>query len=161
MKRIVLFALIALFVVASAPWAFAVDCDYHKVKLDYNTATWLAEPIGDFDACLEVSKIVGTLNGSYLVCFYNADFIASSDIYGDAFPFIIAEKYYSWISTKKGDIEFVEWAWFDGDFGVETGFAKVVGGTGDFTDAFGSMSYTPRFPNLGPIAYFEGYVCTP
>jgi len=139
----------------------AQDCQYHKVKFEFKTASWLDPPISPYDACLEVPKIVGTLNGSYLVCLYNADFIPSPDIYGDTFPQILAEKYYSRISTNKGDIEFIEWAWFDGDFGLETGFAKAVGGTGDFTDAFGSLSYMPRFPNLAPVIYLEGYICTP
>jgi len=55
----------------------------------------------------------------------------------------------------------IEWAWIDLDFGLETGFAKVVGGTGNFENAFGTLSYTPRYPNLDPVVWLEGYVCTP
>jgi hypothetical protein len=161
MRKHLTVTLLVIAIVTLPSIVAAQDCQYHNVKLDFTSASWLAEPIGDFDACLEVSKVVGTLNGSYLTCFYNADFIPSPDIYGDTFPQIFAEKYYSWISTKKGEIEFVEWAWYDGDFGLETGFAKVIGGDGDFTNAFGSLSYMPRFPNLGPVLYLEGYVCTP
>lgn len=157
-----LIGLLLLLAIAALPSSTAAqDCQYHKVKLDFSSASVLAEPIEDFDFCLEVSKVVGTLNGSYLTCFYDAEFVSSSDIFGDAVEQIYAEKYYSWISTNKGDVEFIEWAWFDGDFGLEFGYAKVVGGTGDFADAFGALSFVPVWPAVVPALNLEGYICTP
>jgi hypothetical protein len=161
MRRSVIVTLVVLAIAVVPSIAAAADCQYHNVKFEFKSAAWLDPPIAPYDACLHLGKIVGTLNGEYLVCFYFADFIPSDDIYADGFFQIEAEKYYSWISTKKGDITMIEWAWIDWDFGLETGFAKVVGGTGDYENAFGSLSYTPRFPNLDPVVWLEGYVCTP
>jgi hypothetical protein len=161
MKKSLIIAMLVVVGVAVPQVAAAQDCQYHKVKLDFRSASWLDPPIAPYDACLELSKVTGTLNGSYLVCFFFAEFIPSDAIYGDGFTQIEAEKYYSWITTKDGQVEFIEWAWWDGDFGLETGFSKVMGGTGDFENTFGSLSWTPRFPNLGPVVWFEGYICTP
>jgi hypothetical protein len=160
MRKSLVITLLVLVGVAMPSVAAAQDCQYHNLKLDFKSFR-LIDPIGSYDRCLEVSKVVGTLNGSYIACWHFDEYIPSSEIFGDDVDNIVAEKYYSWISTKKGDLEFIEWAWFDEEFGLENGFAKVTGGTGDFEGAFGSLSYTPRFPNLGPVVWFEGYICTP
>jgi len=142
--------------------AAAQDCRYQRVKFDAGTLSVMDDPIEGFDICAEVPKLVGTINGSYHECVNWADFIPSPEIFdGDSFPQIMAAKYHSWISTKKGDLELVEWAWWDYDFGWETGFAKVIGGTGNFAGAYGTLSYTPRFPNVGEVVFLEGYICTP
>ena len=138
----------------------AQECQYQNFKVDYRSSRFLEEPIEDYDFCL-ASKVVGTLNGTYLVCWYSDNAIPSSDIYGDSFNLVQTVKYYSWISTKKGDISFIEWGWYDDDFGLETGLSKVTGGTEDFEDAFGTLSWPPRFPNLGGMVVYEGYICTP
>jgi len=161
MKRFITVALLVTAVAAVPSIAVAVDCQYHNVKFEFKSANWLDPPVAPYDACLHLGKIVGTLNGEYLACFFFADFIPSDSIYADGFTQIEAEKYYSWISTNKGDLTMIEWAWIDLDFGLETGFAKVVGGTGNFENAFGTLSYTPRYPNLDPVVWLEGYVCTP
>ena len=161
MKRLIMIALLTVAVVSLASTAVAADCQYQTFKVDYGSSTTLDPPIVPYDVCLDVGKVVGTLNGSYLVCWSLADQIPSPDIYADDFPQIFAVKYYTRISTKKGDIDFVEWGWYDGDFGLETGFSKVIGGTGEFENAFGTLSWPPRYPNLGGSVVYEGYVCTP
>jgi hypothetical protein len=100
---------------------------------------------------------VGTLNGTYTVCWSLADRIPSTDVYGDTFAQIFAVRYFSRMETKDGIVDFIEWGWYDGDFGLESGFAKVVAGTGPFEDAFGTLSWPPRFPNLGGVVIYEGY----
>jgi hypothetical protein len=162
MRKSLIITLLVLVGAAVPSVAPAQECQYHNVKIDYGSANWLDEPMAYYDACLEVGKVVGTLNGSYLVCFYDVDVKPDSEIFGNGFDQILAVKYYTWLSTKKGDIEFIEWGWYDGDFGLETGFSKVTGGTGNFEDAFGTLSWPPRFPNLGKgIVVYEGYICTP
>jgi len=155
--------IVTLLVVAGAavPWvASAQDCRYQKVKADMTTFTYLDSPIAPYDLCWEIN-VAGTLNGTYVGCIYFNEGIPSSDIYGDGYTQIQATKYYSWISTKHGEVQFVEWSWLDWDSFNEAGFGIVVGGTGRFEDASGSMYYTPRFPNAGPVVFFEGYICTP
>lgn len=161
MRKSLIIALLVLVGAAFPTVAAAQDCQYHNVKIDFSSRTWIDPPMEPFEYCFEVSKVVGTLNGSYLVCFNTADFISSDTIYGDGIKVVEASKYYSSIKTKNGHIDFIEWSWYDGEFGLETGFLKVMGGSGAFEKAFGSLSWTPRFPNLGPVVWFEGYICTP
>jgi hypothetical protein len=148
-------------VVAMPSVASAVDCDYQHIKVDYTRATFIDPPIAPWDVCLHVGKVVGTLNGTYTVCWSLADRIPSTDVYGDTFAQIFAVRYFSRMETKDGIVDFIEWGWYDGDFGLESGFAKVVAGTGPFEDAFGTLSWPPRFPNLGGVVIYEGYICTP
>lgn len=161
MKPIIRCALLVLVAFGMAAYGAAADCQYQNFKVDYGSAISVDPPIAPFDVCLDVGKVVGTLNGSYLVCWSFADQKPSSDVYGDDYTQIFAVKYFTWITTKKGSIEFIEWGWYDGDFGLESGFSKAIGGTGDFENAFGTLSWPPRFPNFGSSVVYEGYICTP
>lgn len=161
MRKILMITQLVFLVVAVPCVAAAQDCQYHTFKIDLATATYLDPPTAPYDGCLEVSKVVGTLNGTYRVCFYSDDFIPSSDIFLDDFPLVLAEKLYVWVSTKKGDIEGPAWGWKDTETGIETGFAKITGGTGDFEDVTGYLTYSPRLPNLGTVNLIEGFLCSP
>lgn len=88
----------------------------------------------------------------------------SDSIYGDGFTQVQPGKCKSWIKTSNGDIDFVEWSWWDGDFGFEVGFFKLVGGTEAYQDALGSLFWNfLRIPIPGEDKFFplEGYICTP
>jgi len=88
--------------------------------------------------------------------------LTSESLFGDGFDLIETGVYDSWIETKKGTLEMREWSWYDGNFGVETGFAKIIGGTGAFEGAFGSLLWYPRWPDASGFAFpFEGYICAP
>ena len=161
MRKILVVTFLVFVGAALAAAAVAQDCRFHNAKLDFRFGTFVENP-EPFDFCFEGIKVSGTLNGHYKVCFFEDDLIPSDQIYLlDGYPQIEAEKLYSWIFTDKGDVEFIEWAWYDGDFGLETGFSKVIDGTGDYESAFGTLSWTPRFPNLGPVNRLKGYICTP
>jgi len=54
-----------------------------------------------------------------------------------------------------------EWSWWDGDFFVEVGFAKVIDGTGAFEGATGSLAWYPRWPGARFFLPLEGYLRTP
>ena len=165
MKKSVIVTLL-VFVGAALPWAATaqevmyVDCKYHNAKVDYSTGAPLA-PWGDFDECFDGAKVVGTLNGTYGYCVDYDTFLTSAFIFGDIYEQIETGKYESWVVTKKGTLEMREWSWFDGDFGVETGFAKVIGGTGVFEGKAGPLLWYPRWPDRSGFAVpFEGYICT-
>ena len=105
---------------------------------------------------------MGTLNGTYGYCVDFATFVSSDTIFGDGWTQIETEKYDSWVVTKKGTLDMRQWSWWDGDFFVETGFAKVIGGAGGFEGAFGSLLWYPRWPDRGNFPLpLEGYICTP
>jgi len=160
MRKTPIITLLVLAVLA-VPWvAAAQDCQYQSFKVDLSTAA-LIDPISTYDVCIEVSKVVGTINGSYRLCFYNADFVPSSEIFLYGLDQVQTAHFYALLTTKNGNIEAEGFAWQDGDSGIETGFAKVLGGTGDFENASGILTYTPRLPHLGPITVAEGYICTP
>ena len=146
---------------AAAPWAVtAQDCQYHNAKIDFSTGEAI-DP-GDYDFCFDGAKLVGTLNGTYGYCINDDTFVSSDTIFGDGWTQIETEKFESWVVTKTGTLVLREWAWYDGDFGVESGFAKVTGGTGAFEDAFGILPWSPRWPDRSTFAYpLEGYICTP
>ena len=155
--------IITLLVLAglAVPWvAAAQDCQYQSFKVDLSTAT-LIDPISNYDVCMEASKVVGTINGTYRVCFYYSDFVPSSDIFLYGLDEVQTAHFSALLTTKKGTIEAEGFGWIDGDSGLESGFAKVLGGTGDFENASGILTYTPRLPHLGPITVAEGYICTP
>ena len=161
MRRCLTGLLVLLALVALPSLTAAQDCRYHKVKFEFKTQTWIEPGYEGFDACIEVPKIVGTINGSYLECFNWSDWIPSPLLYGDAFWQIFAVKITSWIQTDKGDLELREWLWWDDDIPVEAGFAKIVGGSGDFEGAYGTLTYMTRSPADGEAGFMEGYVCTP
>lgn len=161
MRKALTLALLAFLALAAPSAVSAEDCQYHNFKIDFSTAIWLDPPIEPYDACLEVSKVSGTLNGTYVVCFHYDDFFTSDDIYGDGYTQVRGEKLYVWVLTRKGDIEGPAWGWVDGDTGLELGFAKIVGGTGDYENVYGTLAFMPRFPNLGTVNPIEGFLCTP
>jgi len=161
MRKILMITQLVLWGIAVPCVAAAQDCQYHSFKLDFSTATWLDPPTAPYDACLEVSKVVGTLNGTYRVCFHLGDFISSDEIFGDGYTQVEAEKLYIWILTKKGDIEGPAWGWLDGETGIEVGFAKIIGGTGDFENVSGTLTYSPQLPKLGSVKLGEGFLCAP
>lgn len=145
----------------AVPWvAAAQDCCYHSFKVDLSTATPI-DPISNYDFCMVVNKVVGTINGSYRLCFYYADFVPSTDVFLYGLNQVQTAHFYALLTTKKGEIEAEGFAWQDGDSGFESGFAKVLGGSGDFEDASGYLAYAPRLPHMGPITVVEGYICTP
>lgn len=151
---------------AAVPWAAAAleveDCQYHNAKLDVSTGTLNFDPPGDYDFCLEGAKLVGTLNGTYTSCVDFDTFVSSDTIFGDGWTQIETAKYDSWVETKKGTLVMSEWSWWDGDFGVETGFAKVISGSGVFEGKVGSLLWHPIWPGSGKFDLpLEGYICTP
>ena len=152
-----------LFLVGLAvPWfAAAQDCQYQSFRVDPSTTTMIDPPIYPYDFCMEVSKVVGTINGSYQICMFYLDFVPSTNIFIEGLEQVQAGHFYATLTTKKGDIEIQGFAWQDGDEGLETGYAKVMGGTGDFENATGYLSYRPRFPNPSQGMEVEGYTCTP
>lgn len=116
----------------------------------------------DYDFCIDGAKLVGTLNGTYGYCVNFDTFLTSDFIFGDGWTQIETGKYDSWVETKKGTLEMREWSWYDGDFGVETGFAKVIGGTGVFEGKVGPLLCYPRWPDRSNFGLpLEGYICTP
>lgn len=106
-------------------------------------------------------RLVGTIKGSYQECWNWSDWYPSSYLYGDPYSNVFAVTISSWIHTNKGDLELKEWLWYYEGLEFETGFALVIGGTGNFAGATGYLSYTPRFPPLGDVGYMEGNICTP
>ncbi len=154
-------AALAILIGAAMPWAGAAqDCDYQTFQAHASSFEFV-DP-GDFDGCAEWAKVTGTLNGTYTVCWNNADFISSDDIYGDGSTDFEAGKYHSWITTKNGTLEFDERSWYETEFGGEAGGAKIVGGTGAFENAFGAFQFYVAIPNLATgVLPFEGYICTP
>lgn len=148
---------------AAVPWAAsAQDCKYYSFKIDIESFAFLDEPIAPYDLCWEFSKTVGALNGRYVACvFLPPEFVSSDDIWGDGWHQLEAWKFYSLVETKAGNVEIREWTWFDNDFGNETGMAKVIGGTGAFEGAFGTLSFKPGFPNRSGLFPVEGFICTP
>ena len=169
MKKSLIITLL-VFVFALVPWwVSAQDCDYINFKPNWKYfAGPLDPPISadpPYDGCWEVTKLAGNLNGRYQWCFYDEDFELTSDsIYGDGFGGVFPGKYYSRIVTRDGEIELVEWSWFDEDSGFEGGMIKVVGGTGDFEDASGALfSVIPPVPGGARhlFLHYKGYICTP
>ena len=161
MKKQLTIVLLVFVGLAVPGFAAAQDCQYQSFRVDLMT-TIMIDPIAPFDFCMEVEKVVGTINGSYQICMYNADFVPSTDIFLYGLDQVQVGHFYATLITKKGDIEVEGFAWQDGDEGLETGYAKVMGGTGDFENATGYLSYRPRFPNR-PAQEMEvqGYTCTP
>lgn len=162
MRKTMTIALL-VFVGLAVPWsAAAQDCQYQTFRVDLTTTTIIDPPTAPFDFCMAVEKVVGTINGSYQICMYNADFVPSIDIFLYGLDQVRVGHFYATLITKKGDIEVEGFAWQDGDEGLETGYAKVMGGTGEFENATGYLSYRPRFPNR-PADEMEvqGYTCTP
>lgn len=163
MKNSLLITLVVLVGASVASSAVAQSCwQYHNLKIDFRDFAPLApeDYPDDYDFC-GGAKIIGTLNGRYSWCFLWEEGVNSESIYGDGWGQIWAGKYYSWIETGKGTLQIREWSWYDDDFGVEVGFSKVISGTGAYEGAFGSLAWTPRFPNLGAMLPMEGYICTP
>jgi hypothetical protein len=154
---------LALSVVALAAMplaASAQDCNFHALKADFTSA--VAASPGVYDGCMELTKVTGTLNGSYRVCWYNDEVVSSDEVFSDGNQALEAAKYYSSIETKHGTVDFVEWAWFDNDFGIEVGQSKVTGGTGEYAGAFGLLRWTLGLPNIPSLDLeFDGYICTP
>lgn len=160
MRRISTIALL-VFVGLSAPGiAVAQDCQHQSFRVDLSTTVY-EDPIPPFDLCMEVSKVVGTINGSYQICMYFADFVPTTEIFLYGLEQVQAGHFYATLTTKKGNIEVEGFAWQDGDEGLEIGYAKVMGGTGNFENASGFLSYSPQFPNPGQIMVVKGYTCTP
>jgi len=101
MRKLLVLALLVLVGTILPNAATALDCQYHNLKLDFKSATEI-DPIDPYFECLELSKVAGTLNGSYIVCWFDEDFVASDDVFQlhpDGLD-IYAVKYYSWIETK-------------------------------------------------------------
>lgn len=161
MRKTLTIALLAFLAVVVPCVGAAQDCQYHTFKIDFSTSTWLDPPTAPYDACLEVDKVVGTLNGTYRVCFNYGDFFSSDQIYGDGYTQVRGEKLYIWVFTRKGDIEGPAWGWLDEDSGLEVGFSKIVGGTGDYENTYGTLAFLPRYPNMGTVNLIEGFLCTP
>jgi hypothetical protein len=161
MRKQLTIALLVFVGLAVPGFAAAQDCQYQSFRVDLTTTIFI-DPIPPFDLCMVVEKVVGTLNGSYQICMYYADFVPSTDIFLYGLDQVQVGHFYATLMTKKGDIEVEGFAWQDGDEGLETGYAKVMGGTGDFEDATGYLSYRPRFPSR-PAEEMEaqGYTCTP
>ena len=157
---------VLVFVGALGAWSVAAqDCSYLTFKMDTRSFAPVVPPLGDYDFCGEITKIVGGVNGRYEWCLYFADVqFTSDDIFGDGYSQVGPGKYYSRIETDDGELQLVEWTWFDGDFGTEIGMAKVVGGTGTFENSSGILyEVLPEFP-VGPSHLwwqYKGYICTP
>lgn len=136
------------------------DCNYHTVKLWFSSFE-VIEPTNDFDICLEFGKVTGTLNGRYVACLYFSDWdFTSDDIWADGVDSVGLGKYYSYIETKAGMLEFVEWIY--ASQGGEGGISPVTGGTGAFEGANGSLK--PGSYIGATAAHFfplDGWVCTP
>ncbi len=104
MRKIPTITLLVLLGLA-VPWvATAQDCRYQNFRVDFSTAADLIPPIAPYDACVEVSKVVGTINGSYRVCFYFADFVPSTDIFLYGLEQVQAAHFHAWLLTKKGNL---------------------------------------------------------
>lgn len=160
MRRTSMVALLVLVGLSAPGIAVAQDCQHQSFKVDSST-TIVIDPIGDFDFCMEVGKVVGTINGSYRICMYYYDFVPTSEIFLYGLEQVQTGHFYATLTTKKGDIDVEGFAWQDLDEGMEIGYAKVMGGTGDFENATGFLSYSPQFPNIGPTTEVKGYTCTP
>jgi hypothetical protein len=161
MRKLAVLTLLAVVCVALPNPAEAVDCKKHRVTLDFSTITGIA-PIAPYDFCFVISKAVGTLNGTYFTCAYDADYAVSDDVFGDGVDYIYTEKYYSWIETKnEGTVYFTEWGWSDDDFEFDTVLYRVTGGTGGYENAFGVFSSIPPLPNRSPQFRLRGFICTP
>lgn len=161
MKKSLVVTLLVL-MLAAVQWAAAApSCwQYHNAKADFGTAIITEQD--EFHVCIDGAKLVGTLNGTYGYCLYFDTFVSSDTIFGDGWVQIETAKYDSWVVTGKGTLEMREWSWWDGDFNVETGFAKVIGGTGDFEGAFGELLWYPTWPDRSDFGIpLEGYICTP
>ena len=161
MRKISTITLLVLVGLSAPGFATAQDCQYQSFRVDMSTTNMIEPPISPYDFCMEVSKVVGTINGSSQICMYYLDFVPTTEIFLYGLGQVQAGHFYATLTTKKGDIEVEGFAWQDGDEGLEIGYAKVMGGTGDFENASGFLSYSPQFPNTDQIMVVEGYTCTP
>ena len=160
MRKSVIVTLLVL-VGAALPWAgTAQDCKYYNAKADFRTATEFESD--GYDFCIDGAKLVGSLNGTYGYCVDFDTFLTSDSVFGDGWEQVETGKYDSWVETNKGRLEMREWSWYDSDFGTETGFAKVISGTGVFEGQTGLLLWYPLWPNYrsGFGIPFEGYLCT-
>ena len=161
MRRISTITLLVLVGLSAPGITVAQDCQHQSFRVDLSTTNMIEPPIPPFDFCMEVSKVVGTINGSYRICMYYIDFVPTTEIFLYGLEQVQAGHFYATLTSKKGNIEVEGFAWQDGDEGLEIGYAKVMGGTGNFENAYGFLSYSPQFPNPGQIMVVKGYTCTP
>lgn len=161
MRRTSLVALLVLVGLSVPGIAGAQDCQHQSFRVDLSTTTYIDPPDPPFDFCMEVAKVVGTINGSYRICMYYYDFVPTTEIFLYGLEQVQAGHFYATLTTKKGNIDVEGFAWQDLDEDMEIGYAKVMGGTGDFENATGFLSYSPQFPNIGQIMEVKGYTCTP
>jgi len=158
--------LVLVLVGALGAWSVAAqDCSYLTFKMDSRSAAPIVPPLGDYDFCAEITKIVGGIKGRYEWCLYSADVeLLSDDIFSDGISTVGPGRYYSRIETDDGELQLEEWTWGDLEFGTEIGMAKVMGGTGTFENYSGILyEVFPRFP-VGAnhlFLQYEGYICAP
>ena len=161
MRKSLVISLLVLMGAAGAWNAQAQDCRYHNIKLDTSSFAFI-EPIAPYDACWEFAKVTGTLGDRWVSCVLNEQAPrTSNEIWGDGWVQLEANKFLSFLETRDGVVEIREWSWLDYDVFGEAGLAKIIGGTGAFENAFGTLFYMPFVPFGTKFFPVEGYICMP
>ena len=102
MRKISTITLLVL-VGLAVPWfAAAQDCQYQTFKVDLSTTTMIVPPISPYDFCMEVSRVVGTINGSYQICMYYIDFVPTTEIFLYGLEQVVAGHFTATLTSKKG-----------------------------------------------------------